>query len=372
MKEQDQLRYPIGKFEYGKKYSTDQTRKNIKIIEQLPKELKKLLKKATKEQLDTPYRPDGWTVRQVVHHLADSHMNAYIRTKLAVTEKGPIIKPYEEKDWAETLDGKSSPVKTSLKLLSALTTRWITFLSSLSDDDLEKGFHHPVSKRYIIIPELMALYAWHSQHHLGHIRLVIGSAKASDSSEAKATSSEAPAAAPKAKGKAGRPAKAAAPKADTPKVAGKRGRPAKAASATATEAVAAPKAKGKAGRPAKAAAPKADTPKVAGKRGRPANPNKPAKPVNDGPKLTKQEIMAKARATRMANLAAAGKTPKPKPVNDGPKLSKEEVMAKARAARMANLAAAGKTPKAKPVNDGPKMTKQEALAKAREARKKKG
>ncbi len=172
MKEQDNRRYPIGPFEYGQEYSFDDTRRHIKALDRFPKELKKAVKKLKGNDLDKPYRSGGWTIRQVVHHIADSHMNAYIRMKLAVTENTPIIKPYEEQLWAETEDGLHGPVKMSLKLLSALHVRWVEFLESLSEEDLERGYYHPSSKRTVQMQEAIALYIWHSQHHLHHIRLV--------------------------------------------------------------------------------------------------------------------------------------------------------------------------------------------------------
>jgi uncharacterized damage-inducible protein DinB len=174
MKEQqDKLKYPIGQFEYGKPYSLDDTRKHIKILSKFPKDLKNALKKLKSGELEKTYRPEGWTVRQVVNHLADSHLNAYIRFKLAVTENTPIIKPYEEQLWAELEDGKHGSVKTSLKLISALHSRWSDFLKSLQEDDLEKGYYHPASKRTVLLQEAIGLYVWHSQHHLAHIYLVI-------------------------------------------------------------------------------------------------------------------------------------------------------------------------------------------------------
>ncbi|MCA0238817.1 MAG: putative metal-dependent hydrolase [Bacteroidetes bacterium] len=174
MKEhQDKLRYPIGTFEYGKTYSLDDTRKHIKILVKLPKDLKNAIKKLKGGDLEKTYRPGGWTVRQVVHHIADSHLNAYIRFKLAVTENTPIIKPYEEQLWAELEDGKHGSVKTSLKLIGALHRRWTDFLKSLQEDDLEKGYYHPASKRTVLLQEAIALYVWHSQHHLGHIQIVV-------------------------------------------------------------------------------------------------------------------------------------------------------------------------------------------------------
>ncbi|MBL7779789.1 MAG: putative metal-dependent hydrolase, partial [Saprospiraceae bacterium] len=172
---QDKLRYPIGTFEYGKTYSLDDTRKHIKILAKFHKDLKNTLKKLKGGDLEKTYRPGGWTVRQVVHHLADSHLNAYVRFKLAVTENTPIIKPYEEQLWAELEDGKHGSVKTSLKLISALHSRWTDFLKSLQEDDLEKGYYHPASKRTVLLQEAIALYVWHSQHHLGHIQIVVDS-----------------------------------------------------------------------------------------------------------------------------------------------------------------------------------------------------
>ena len=174
MKEhQDKLRYPIGQFEYGKSYSLDETRKHIKILSKFPKELKNAIKKLKSGELEKTYRPDGWTVRQVINHLADSHMNGYTRMKLAVTENTPIIKPYEEQLWAELEDGKHGSIKTSVKLISALHNRWANFLKSLQEDDLDKGYYHPASKRTILIQEAIATYVWHSQHHLAHIMLVV-------------------------------------------------------------------------------------------------------------------------------------------------------------------------------------------------------
>ncbi len=172
MKEQDNRRYPIGQFEYGGTYSLDDTRKHIKALDKFPKELKRTIKKLRGNDLDKPYRAGGWTIRQVVHHIADSHLNAYVRLKLAVTENTPIIKPYEEQLWAQTEDAQNGPVKMSLKLLAALHTRWVAFLESLSEEDLERGYYHPDAKRTVLVQEAIALYVWHSQHHLHHIRLI--------------------------------------------------------------------------------------------------------------------------------------------------------------------------------------------------------
>ncbi|MEI6408812.1 MAG: putative metal-dependent hydrolase [Bacteroidota bacterium] len=173
MKKDDPSRYPVGKHEYGKSYSFEETRRNIKTIAALPRDLKKFLKKLSSDGLNKSYRKGGWTVRQIVHHIADSHINAYIRMKMAVTEIDPTIKPYEEALWAETDDAKYAPVKVSLKLISALTRRWVLFLESLSDEDLERGYFHPALQQRVPLPDAIAAYAWHSRHHLAHIAMVL-------------------------------------------------------------------------------------------------------------------------------------------------------------------------------------------------------
>ncbi|HAD14345.1 MAG TPA: putative metal-dependent hydrolase, partial [Saprospirales bacterium] len=208
MKEVTDRRFPIGRFEYNKNYTLDDTRKQIKDIARLPKELKKLVKKLKDGALDKPYRQGGWTARQVIHHLADSHMNAYIRFKLAATETAPIIKPYEEKLWAETEDAKHGSAKTSIKLLAALHDRWVDFMISLSEDDLDKGYFHPATKRTVALREAIALYAWHANHHLAHVKLVADGnfekKKSDDKKKDRKTKSAAkPAPAPKAAAPAG-------------------------------------------------------------------------------------------------------------------------------------------------------------------------
>ncbi|MFZ4632844.1 MAG: YfiT family bacillithiol transferase [Saprospiraceae bacterium] len=170
---QDRFRYPIGQFEYGKTYSIDETRKHMAILANFPKQLKKMLKKMRRDEYDVPYRMGGWTVRQVVHHLADSHMNAFIRMKLAIVDSGTTIKPYPEAIWAELPDGKQAPIRMSVRLLSALHRRWHYFMEKLTETDLEQGYFHPDLKRTILMPEALALYAWHAEHHLGHIKLVV-------------------------------------------------------------------------------------------------------------------------------------------------------------------------------------------------------
>ena len=165
----ENLKYPIGKFLPPREYSEKMFDEWIQTIEELPKKLRKAIQHLNDEQLDTPYRDGGWTVRQVVHHLADSHMNAYIRFKLAMTEDLPTVKPYFEDRWAELEDAKHGPVEISLNLLEALHKRWVYFLRTLNDDDLKRKFHHPETKKDNELRLILALYSWHSKHHLAHI-----------------------------------------------------------------------------------------------------------------------------------------------------------------------------------------------------------
>lgn len=164
-------RYPIGKFDFNGEITNEVTSDWIKEIEKLPGLLREAVKGLNKEQLDTPYRSGGWTVRQVVHHLADSHMNAYIRFKLALTEENPVIKPYEEGMWAELPDCKLS-IDVSLELLEALHKRLVFLLLHLSPADMKKTFIHPVSGE-ISIGRNIGMYAWHGSHHLAHITSLI-------------------------------------------------------------------------------------------------------------------------------------------------------------------------------------------------------
>lgn len=163
------LRYPIGKFKFPEQISAEEISAMIKTIEDLPSALRKSVSNMSEEQLATPYRDGGWTVRQVVHHLFDSHSNAYLRMKLAMTEDNPTIKPYKEALWAELEDGKNAPVELGLTLLEFLHKRWVIFMCSFKETDLQRTFFHPESKRIQTIAQTIALYAWHSRHHLAHI-----------------------------------------------------------------------------------------------------------------------------------------------------------------------------------------------------------
>jgi hypothetical protein len=168
----DNLKYPIGTFAPKITYTAEEIAEYITTIEQLPAKLASIVNHFTEQQLTTPYRPQGWTARQVIHHLADSHANSYIRFKLALTEHHPTIKPYEEQLWAELPDSKHFPIEASMAIIGGIHARWVACLRAMQPADWEKGFHHPEKNRVIGLAEAVALYAWHCEHHLGHIRIV--------------------------------------------------------------------------------------------------------------------------------------------------------------------------------------------------------
>ena len=168
----EKLRYPIGRFEPPSQVDQDQIESWISDIEALPGDLRRTVRGLTETQLDTPFRPGGWTIRQVIHHLPDSHINSFIRFKLALTEDRPEIKPYFEDRWAELADYSEAPVAASLDLLDGLHRRWVALLRSLTEQDLERTFIHPESG-LVNLPETIGSYAWHGQHHLAHIREAI-------------------------------------------------------------------------------------------------------------------------------------------------------------------------------------------------------
>jgi uncharacterized damage-inducible protein DinB len=161
-------RYPIGKFSFESSLSEDQRNTLIADIEHAPAALRMAIEDLSPQQLDTPYREAGWTVRQVVHHVPDSHMNAYVRFKLALTEDGPTIKPYAEDRWAELPDTRSTPLEVSLALLDSLHNRWVRLLRTLSPEDWKRTFRHP-ELGLVSLEGNLALYAWHGQHHVAHI-----------------------------------------------------------------------------------------------------------------------------------------------------------------------------------------------------------
>jgi len=169
----DQLRYPIGKFAPQESYTAQEVLANIAQIEKLPGEVEKVVNSLNAEQLDLPYREGGWTARQVVHHMADSHMNAYIRFKWTLTEPTPLIKAYNEKEWALTPETALDPV-ISIGLLKALHTKWTALMRLIPPADLKKAFTHPDTQKQVSLERLTALYAWHGNHHLGHLKIVAG------------------------------------------------------------------------------------------------------------------------------------------------------------------------------------------------------
>ncbi|MFN0215653.1 MAG: YfiT family bacillithiol transferase, partial [Saprospiraceae bacterium] len=322
MKEISDRRYPIGKFEYGKSYSIDETRKHIKSIARLPKLLKKALKKLRDGALDKPYRSGGWTARQVIHHMADSHMNAYVRFKLAATEDTPIIKPYVEGSWAETEDAKHGSARSSLKILTALHDRWVGFIISLNEDDLDRGFYHPVNKRTLSLREAIALYAWHGKHHLAHIKIVVdGNFEKTEGNKDSASKTKEPQS--KKVAEKTTPEKAAAPKKRVMSEAHK--------------------AKIRAAQQARRAAEKVAKPEsaVAGvaKRGR-----KPLQPqiqkAQAQPTIKAGAASVKTRRPRRSSAEVAAEKAAKAAM---PKLSRSEILANARAVAAAKRAAAGKS-----------------------------
>ena len=162
------LSYPIGKFKPESNLSAQRRAELIAHIADAPTRMRAAVLGLSPQQLDTPYRPQGWTVRQVVHHVPDSHMNAYIRFKLALTESEPTIKPYEQQLWAELADTRQTPVETSLTLLECLHQRWVLLLKSMADGDWQRAFHHP-ELGTVRLDTNLALYAWHGRHHVAHI-----------------------------------------------------------------------------------------------------------------------------------------------------------------------------------------------------------
>ena len=165
----EQLRYPTGRFELPKTCDRNEVDAFIREIEDFPSQLEKAVEGLNDEQLDTAYREDGWTVRQVVHHVADSHINSYIRFRWTLTEDKPTIKAYYEDRWAELEDARIEPIEISLDLLKALHRRWVIMLRNLSDDDLQLSFIHPESGSEVKLYVNIALYAWHCRHHLAHV-----------------------------------------------------------------------------------------------------------------------------------------------------------------------------------------------------------
>ena len=161
-------RFPIGKFHYDGPPTQEQKQQFLDEIARTPANLRAAIKSLSDHQLDTPYRDGGWTVRQVVHHMPDSHMNSYVRFKLALTEDEPTIKTYAEDRWAELADSQATPVEVSLTLLDSLHDRWVRLLRTLTPEDWKRTFRHP-ELGPMTLEKSLALYAWHGRHHVAHI-----------------------------------------------------------------------------------------------------------------------------------------------------------------------------------------------------------
>lgn len=176
MSDLDKLRYPVGRYErLTAPLGRAGREPHLKTIEDTPARMRSLVSGLSDAALERPYRPGGWTIRQVVHHVPDSHMNAYIRMKLAVTEDAPAIRTYEEQLWAELPDAKRGAVEMSLALLDALHRRWIAFLRSATDEQFARPFLHPEWNR-VTVEEAVTLYSWHCRHHTAHIELALAAA----------------------------------------------------------------------------------------------------------------------------------------------------------------------------------------------------
>jgi hypothetical protein len=162
------LSYPVGRFRRPDSLSDAERRAAIDSIATAPQRFRAAVAGLNEQQLDTSYRPNGWTVRQVVHHVPDSHMNALTRFKLALTEDNPTIKPYNEAEWAKLEDARSTPIETSLTLLDVLHDRWVRVLRAMSPSDYARTLHHPESGRNTL-DQMLALYEWHGRHHTAHV-----------------------------------------------------------------------------------------------------------------------------------------------------------------------------------------------------------
>ena len=170
----EQLSYPIGRFQLPTAPHTATERAAlIQQIADLPAELTAAARSVGGEALQLPYRPGGWTGRQVIHHVADSHMNCYFRYRLALTEDNPTVRPYDEKAWAELPDVAATPITVSLMLLEALHSRWVTLLHHLSAEQWQRTFYHPGNDAEYTLDQTLAMYTWHGQHHLAHLKSLI-------------------------------------------------------------------------------------------------------------------------------------------------------------------------------------------------------
>lgn len=166
----ENLKFPIGAFQKPISISENDLKTWIAVIENFPNRIKILTESLSVEELNLNYRPDGWTIKQVVHHCAYSHMNALIRTKLALTELLPVIKPYQEAVWANLIDGNTDSIVDSLTIINGVHSKWTLLLKNSNATDLEKEYYHPENNRNYKLNEVIGLYAWHCDHHLAHIK----------------------------------------------------------------------------------------------------------------------------------------------------------------------------------------------------------
>lgn len=167
--EETELRYPLGKFDFEAPINEADYPKFIAAIAETPGALRSAVAGLSRDQLETRYRPGGWTVKQLVHHVPDSHLNAYTRFKLALTEDEPTIKPYDEAAWADLPDSRKVPIEVSLDLLDALHLRWVALLRSMDAAQFNRGLRHPEHGGVLTLKQILALYAWHGPHHVAHI-----------------------------------------------------------------------------------------------------------------------------------------------------------------------------------------------------------
>jgi hypothetical protein len=174
MLQPEQRQYPIGKFQPKENYTAAELSDFVESINSLPLKVEAVAAKLTSDLMDASYREGGWSARQVIHHLADSHMNAYIRVKWTLTEDAPTIKAYNEKAWAETPETKLDP-KLSIDLLKALHAKWVALINNVNSSDLQKYFVHPESGKHVRLDRMIALYAWHGEHHLAHLNIILTS-----------------------------------------------------------------------------------------------------------------------------------------------------------------------------------------------------
>lgn len=168
-KDIDRLKYPIGKFQSPDIIDEEQLKNWIQIIQDFPKKIKQEISNLTETEFQKQYRPGGWTIKQIVNHCADSHMNSLIRFKLALTEEEPTIRPYFENLWAELPDSKNHPTESSLKIIEGIHERWVTLLNNMSESDFEKRLIHPETQSITSLEFNTGIYAWHCNHHLAHI-----------------------------------------------------------------------------------------------------------------------------------------------------------------------------------------------------------